>query len=58
MTANNRNAVYACINLHGAACPVQLVKRAVCIQDDIGLVIEGLLMRLNTEECPGTEQNQ
>lgn len=45
MTANNRNSVYACLNLHDTTCPMQLAKRAICIQEDIGMVIERLLMQ-------------
>lgn len=45
MTANNRNAIYACLNLHDTTCPMQLLKRAICIQEDVGMVIERLLMQ-------------
>jgi len=43
MTAMNRNAIYACINMYDSTCPMQLAKRSICIQDDIGTVIERLL---------------
>ena len=43
MTAMNRNAIYACINMYDSTCPMPLAKRSICIQDDIGTVIERLL---------------
>lgn len=39
MTFNNKNSVYATINLHEVACPNQIVKRAICIDSDIGNVL-------------------
>ena len=39
MTANNKNAVYACINYQEAYCPEEIQKQSICIQDDIGKVI-------------------
>jgi NAD-dependent SIR2 family protein deacetylase len=35
MTANNPNAVYACLNYGEAACPADIKDRAVCINGDI-----------------------
>ncbi len=36
MTAENKNAFYACINLGEAVCPEQIRKQSVCINCDIG----------------------
>lgn len=36
MTAQNPNAVYACLNLKDAAAPREIVERSICIQGDIG----------------------
>lgn len=43
MTANNKNAVYACINYQDTYYPSQIKKRSICIQADIGQVIQALL---------------
>ncbi len=42
MTARNPRAAYACVNLDEAAAPVEIARRAICIQDDIGSVISSL----------------
>ncbi|MDO5398374.1 MAG: Sir2 silent information regulator family NAD-dependent deacetylase, partial [bacterium] len=42
MTARNKNAVYACINLGMAAAPVEIESQSICIDDDIGNVISRL----------------
>ena len=42
MTFKNKNAVYACINYQEAYCPPQIEKQSVCIQEDIGKVIDDL----------------
>lgn len=42
MTADNKNATYACINLGEAFCPKQISERAICINGDIADVIEKL----------------
>lgn len=39
MTAENPNAVYACVNLGQATCPEEIRPRAVCIDGDIGQVM-------------------
>ena len=39
MTAENTQAVYACINLGGAECPEQIESRSICINDDIADVL-------------------
>lgn len=43
MTAQNKNAVYACINLGMAAAPAEIEERSVCIDADIGRVMPELL---------------
>ena len=45
MTLKNKNAVYACINYQEAYCPPQIEKQSVCIQEDIGKVIDDLSVR-------------
>ena len=42
MTAENKNAFYACINYGEAVCPPQIEKQSVCINADIGEVLEAL----------------
>ena len=39
MTAKNPTAVYACVNLGEAACPQEIEKQAICIDGDIGAVL-------------------
>lgn len=39
MTANNKNAVYACVNNQESYCPEEIQKQSICIQADIGKVI-------------------
>ena len=36
MTAQNKNAAYACINLGMAAAPAEIEKQSICIDTDIG----------------------
>ncbi|MCD7733428.1 MAG: Sir2 silent information regulator family NAD-dependent deacetylase [Oscillospiraceae bacterium] len=43
MTIKNPKATYACINYGDAACPSQIAGQSVCIDDDIGRVLEKLL---------------
>ena len=43
MTANNRAATYACINYGEAVCPNEISKQSICINDDIGAVLQMLL---------------
>lgn len=43
MTEQNRNAVYACINLGEAVCPEEIAERAICINEDIEAVLDSLL---------------
>lgn len=42
MVEDNPNAVYACINLHEAYAPQRIADRSVCIDADIGAVLECL----------------
>ncbi len=43
MAAKNANAAYACINDGEAACPDEIEDRAICIDGDIGEVLQILL---------------
>ena len=43
MTARNKNATYACINLGQAVCPKEIEKQAICINGDIGECLSKLL---------------
>lgn len=43
MTAKNPEAVFACVNYGEAACPKEIACRSVCINGDIGNVIDDLL---------------
>lgn len=40
MTAENPKAAYVCINYGEAYCPEEIKKQAICIDDDIGAVLE------------------
>lgn len=42
MTMQNPRAVYACLNLKDAAAPREIAEQSVCIQGDIGKVLESL----------------
>lgn len=42
MTAQNRKAVYVCINRGEAVCPAEIEKQSVCINNDIGSILEQL----------------
>ena len=43
MTAKNPNAQYVCINFGEAFAPYEIEKRSLCINDDIGGVLQDLL---------------
>ena len=43
MTAKNPQSAYACINYGEAVCPQEIKKQSVCIDRDIGLVLQDLL---------------
>ena len=42
MTADNPDAVYACVNFGEAVCPEDIREQSICIDGDIGQVIEEL----------------
>ena len=42
MTAGNPDAVYACVNFGDAACPTEIRDRSVCIDGDVGDVLQAL----------------
>lgn len=42
MTAKNPNATYACINQWQAVCPQEIERQSVCINADIGQVLQSL----------------
>lgn len=42
MTKQNPKAVYACLNLSDAAAPREIAGQSICIQGDIGEVLESL----------------
>lgn len=42
MTFDNKKAVYACINHSEAYCPKEIEDRSICIDGDIGVVLETL----------------
>ncbi len=42
MTARNPKAVYACVNSGEAVCPDEIAGRSICIDGDIGAVLEKL----------------
>lgn len=42
MTAENRKAVYACVNYGEAYAPKDIQRQSVCIDGDIGEVLTGL----------------
>lgn len=43
MTAQNPQAVYACINRYEAYAPNEIRSRSICINEDIGPTLQGLL---------------
>lgn len=43
MTSKNKSAIYACINYQEGFCPPQIEKQSICVQEDIGKVIQNLL---------------
>lgn len=45
MTAENKNAFYACINFGEAMCPTQIEKQSVCLNCDIGEALEELISK-------------
>ncbi len=43
MTAENPQAVYACVNYGEATCPEEIANRSIVIDGDIGEVLSALL---------------
>lgn len=43
MCAENETAVYACLNYGAAYCPREIEKRSVCLDGDVGDLLEALL---------------
>ena len=44
MTAQNENAVYACINMCMAIAPDEIERQSICIDADIGTVLSELIV--------------
>lgn len=42
MTAKNPNAIYACINQGQAVCPREIEQRSICMNADIGQILQNL----------------
>ncbi len=42
MTAQNPNAIYACVNYGEAVCPREIAGQSICIDADIGILLAGL----------------
>lgn len=42
VTAKNPNATYACINQGQAVCPQEIKRQSVCINADIGQVLQSM----------------
>ena len=40
MTAENPKAIYACVNFGEACVPVEIAKRSICINADIGEILK------------------
>lgn len=45
MTSENKNAFYACVNFGEAVCPPQIEKQSVCLNYDIGKVLQALIQK-------------
>ena len=45
MTAKSPNAIYACINQGQAVCPQEIKKQSICIDTDIGSIINQIAIR-------------
>lgn len=43
LTAKNPTATYACINLGQAVCPEEIDRQSICINEDIGAVLDEVL---------------
>ena len=42
MTAKNTDATYACINQGQAVCPQEIERQSICMNADIGQVLQSL----------------
>jgi len=42
MTAKNPKAIYACINQGQAVCPQEIERQSVCMNADIGQILQNL----------------
>ena len=42
MTYNNPDAIYACVNFGEAVCPAQIKDRSICMEGDIGEVLNNI----------------
>lgn len=49
MTNTWNNATYACINLEEAVAPAKIEKKSICINEDIGMVLQQLLEKAKNE---------
>ncbi|MDE6101421.1 MAG: Sir2 silent information regulator family NAD-dependent deacetylase, partial [Ruminococcus sp.] len=45
MTAENPDAVYACINYGEAFCPEQIKKQSICINGDISVIMKNIIKK-------------
>lgn len=53
------NAFYACINLQEAAVPAEIQKKSICINEDIGVVLQKLLERdRDLHHTPGRKKQR
>ena len=48
MTAKNPSAIYACINQEQAVCPQEIEQRSICIDADLGQVLQNLFENQGT----------
>ena len=53
MTAENPQAVYACLNYDEALCPAELRDRSICLDGDCGAVLEELARCPRADSPPG-----
>lgn len=44
MTAENQKAVYVCLNFGEAAAPMEIEKQSICINEDIGEILQKIAM--------------
>ena len=51
MTAKNPETTYACVNYGEAVCPEDIRKQSICIDGDIGQVIEELINKEGGNQC-------